>query len=205
MSLPRTSKDLNSCPSSALPQNLDKNINSFHIPYSNNLAALNNVNKEFLSKIPPKKFLPKKFSQKIPPKNILPKNSSQKIHTKISSQNIPKKIQKISKKFLKKFLRFWKYPIPYIALGGRKPFRACFIEYLTQNVIFHVKSHVTKHEFWGLLILKSQHPMLPNLTWNETWNNASLKKSGDYWIPTFSKGTLILKILTCQPRRIRNI
>ena len=22
-----------------------------------------------------------------------------------------------------------------------------FIEYLTQNVIFHVKSHITKHEF----------------------------------------------------------
>ena len=56
-----------------------------------------------------------------------------------------------------------------------------FIEYLTQNVIFHVKSHVTKHEFWGLLILKSQHPMLPNLTWNETWNDTSLKKSGGNW------------------------
>ena len=54
-----------------------------------------------------------------------------------------------------------------------------FIEYLTQNVIFHVKSHVTKHEFWGLLILKSQHLMLPNLTWNETWNDTSLKQSGD--------------------------
>ena len=26
-------------------------------------------------------------------------------------------------------------------------------------VIFHVKSHVTKHEFWGLLVLKSQNPM----------------------------------------------
>ena len=53
-----------------------------------------------------------------------------------------------------------------------------FIEYLTQNVMFHVKSHVTKHEFWGLLILKSQHIMLPNLTWNETWNDTSLKKLG---------------------------
>ena len=31
MSLPCTSKDLNYCPSSALPQNLDKNINSFNI------------------------------------------------------------------------------------------------------------------------------------------------------------------------------
>ena len=39
-----------------------------------------------------------------------------------------------------------------------------FIEYLTQNVIFHIKSNVTKHEFGGLLILKSQHPVLPNLT-----------------------------------------
>ena len=55
-----------------------------------------------------------------------------------------------------------------------------FIEYLTKNVIFHLKSHVTKHEFWGLLILKSQHPVLPNLTWNETWNDTSLKKSGEY-------------------------
>jgi hypothetical protein len=62
----------------ALPQNLDKNINSFHIPYSNNLADLNNVNKEFLPKIPPKKILPKKSSQKNPPKKILPKKSSQK-------------------------------------------------------------------------------------------------------------------------------
>ena len=30
-----------------------------------------------------------------------------------------------------------------------------FIEYLTQNVIFHVKSHITKHALWGLLMLKS--------------------------------------------------
>ena len=50
--------------------------------------------------------------------------------------------------------------------------------YLTQNVIFHIKSHVTKHEFWVLLILKSQHPLLPNLTWNETRNDTSLKKNG---------------------------
>ena len=47
-----------------------------------------------------------------------PKNSSQKF--------LPKK----SPKFPKKFLRFWKYPIPYIALRGRKPVRACFIKYL---------------------------------------------------------------------------
>ena len=55
-----------------------------------------------------------------------------------------------------------------------------FIEYLTQNIIFHVKSHITKHEFWGLLILKSQHLMLPNLTWNDTWNDTSFKKSGEF-------------------------
>ena len=70
-----------------------------------------------------------------------------------------------------------------------------FIEYLTQNVIFHVKSHVTKHEFWGLLILKSQHLMLPNLTWNETWNDTSLKKLGDckIWIPNSSPMTGLSK------------
>jgi hypothetical protein len=66
----------------ALPQNLEKNINSFHIPYSNNLADLNNVNKEFL-----------------------PNNSSQKILSK-NSKTIPKKIQIFFKKFHKKLLRF---------------------------------------------------------------------------------------------------
>jgi hypothetical protein len=69
----------------ALPQNLDKNINSFHIPYSNNLADLNNVNKDS------QKILPKNFSQNIPPKKSLPKKSSQKIHIK---KNPPKKILK---------------------------------------------------------------------------------------------------------------
>ena len=58
-------------------------------------------------------------SQRIPPKKILQKKFSQKIPTKNS--------QKISKHFLNKFLRFWKYPIPSIAIGGRKPFRACFV------------------------------------------------------------------------------
>ena len=61
---------------------------------------------------------------RILPKKSSKKNSSQKILLKISQQ-----IQKISKQFLKNFLRFWKYPIPYIALGGRKPFRACFNKY----------------------------------------------------------------------------
>ena len=37
-------------------------------------------------------------------------------------------------------------------------------------VTFHVKSHSTKHEFWGLLVLKSQNHMEPNMTSNETWN-----------------------------------
>ena len=45
-----------------------------------------------------------------------------------------------------------------------------FIEYLTQDIIFHVKSQITKYEFWGLLVLKSQDLMFPNLTWKETWN-----------------------------------
>ena len=38
----------------------------------------------------------------------------------------PQNIQKSSEQFLKKFSRFWKYPIPYIVLRGWKPFRACY-------------------------------------------------------------------------------
>ena len=63
-------------------------------------------------RIPPKKFLPENFSQKNPPKKFL--------------QKILNKIQKCSKQIFKQFLRFWKNPIPYIALRGRKPFRICF-------------------------------------------------------------------------------
>ena len=39
------------------------------------------------------------------------------------------------------------------------PMYIFYIESLTQNVIFHVKSYVTKHVFWELLIKKSQDPM----------------------------------------------
>ena len=43
------------------------------------------------------------------------------------SKEFPKYFQKISKTFHEKFPpRIWKYPIPYIALRGRKPFWACF-------------------------------------------------------------------------------
>ena len=103
------------------------------VSYSNNF---NNINKEFLpksssQKAPPKKillkkFLPKHFYQKNPPEKFLPKNFSQKSLKKFSQQ-----IQKISKQFFKKILRFWNHPIPYIALRGRKPFRACFFIFLT--------------------------------------------------------------------------
>ena len=114
MSLPRTSKDLNSCPSFffflALPQNLDKN---------------QNLDKEINSNLN-KEFLPKNSSQKIPPEKILLKKSSQKILKKISKQ-------KKSKKNLKNPNNFQtisqKIPIPYIALRGRKPFRACLCKY----------------------------------------------------------------------------
>ena len=100
MSLCRTSKDLNSCPSSSssspLRQNLDKNQNL-------DKQVNSNVNKEFLPKnsyqrIPPKKILPKN-----PPKKFLPRKFLQKIlwknSLKISKQF--KKKQKISKQFLK--------------------------------------------------------------------------------------------------------
>ena len=70
-------------------------------------------------------LLPSALRQNSSPK-ILPINTfEKKILQKNTSKKSPKKIQKISKQFFKKFLRFWKYPIPYIALGGLKPFRAC--------------------------------------------------------------------------------
>ena len=84
MSLRRTSKDLNSCPSSFLPsplrQNLDKNQNL-------DKQVNSNVNKEFLPKNSSQKIPPKKN----PPKKILPKNSFQKNSYK---ENPPKKILK---------------------------------------------------------------------------------------------------------------
>ena len=113
----------------------------FH-SYSNTLANFNNVNKEFLPKNPPKKSSPtnppKKFLQKIRPKNSskkilwknfkknFKKNSKQIQQNPKNSPKISEKIQKISKQLLKKFPIFRKCPISYIALGGRKPFRACF-------------------------------------------------------------------------------
>ena len=45
-----------------------------------------------------------------------------KLYKEFRQKNPPKKYPKKSKKFL----RFWKHPIPYIALGGWKPFWACF-------------------------------------------------------------------------------
>jgi len=60
--------------SSFLLQNLDKQINSFHIQIT-------------FTRIPPKKFHPKKFSLRNPPKKFLPKKSSQKILPKKSSSS----------------------------------------------------------------------------------------------------------------------
>ena len=103
MSLRRTSRDLNSCPPPLHPFDKNQNLDKKNqvLPYSNNF---NNVDKYFL-----------------------PKNSSKEN----SSKNISQKIQKISKQLLKKFPIFRKCPIPYIALGGRKPFWACFVSDLT--------------------------------------------------------------------------
>ena len=93
----------------------------FHIfKFDSNLSVLDgrhNFPKNSSQTIPPQKILPKKFlqnnsSKKIPPKKILLNDS----------KKIPQNIQKISKQCLKKFLRFWKYSIPYIALRGPKPF-----------------------------------------------------------------------------------
>ena len=70
-----------------------------------------------------------------------------------------------------------------------------FIEYLTQNIIFHVKSHVTKHEFLWLLIQKSQCFVLPNLTRNETWYDTSLKKLGNGLISCCELNQLLVCLL----------
>ena len=93
-----------------------------------------------LYKNPPKKFLKKKIpakkkfrpinsSQKCPPKKFLQKNFDPKILQKNSpkkSQKIPNKIQKNPKTISEKIPKILKKTIPYIALGGHKPFRACF-------------------------------------------------------------------------------
>ena len=52
---------------------------------------------------------------------------------------------------------------------------------MTQNVIFHIKSHVTKHEFWGLLIhtkITDSHVTTLDMKWNMKWY--MLKKLGDW-------------------------
>ena len=83
MSLPRTSKDLISCPSFfflALPQNLHKKINAFDF---------NNV----------KQFLPKNSFPNNPPKKILQKKSSKKLPLKNPPKIPPKNPEKIQNKF----------------------------------------------------------------------------------------------------------
>ena len=121
MSLPRTSKDLNSCPSSFLPsflpsalrqtldknQNLEKQINPFHIqitlqtipykkylPKSSPQKVLQKKSSQIFSL---KKILPKLFSQNEPPKKFLPINSSKNVPPKKSPKN-PKKFLSISQK-----------------------------------------------------------------------------------------------------------
>ena len=59
--------------------------------------------------------------QRIPPKKSFQKISPQKF--------LPKNLPGNSPRILKKFQRFWKYSIPYIALRGRKFFRACLCWY----------------------------------------------------------------------------
>ena len=89
------------------PQNLDKQINSFHI--QNTLADFNNVNNEFFPKDSSQKNPPKKSSQK-----ILPKKSSQKIYPKKFFQKNPPK--KISTKYPKNTKRF---QIPKLKISNR--------------------------------------------------------------------------------------
>ena len=84
-----------------------------------------------LPKNPPKKFLPKNSSKKFLPKNSSKKFSQKNIPPKKSFRKIPKKFQTISQKNPK----FWKYPIPYIALRSQKPFWACSVCRFDHSII----------------------------------------------------------------------
>ena len=73
------------------------------------------------------KSIPKEFpknSQRIPKEF---QKNSRRIPEEFqkNSQEFPKNSQKIPKKIPK----FGKYPIPYIALRGRKPFQACYLSF----------------------------------------------------------------------------
>ena len=105
-----------------LPQNLDKNINSLLISTKEFLPK--NSSKKNSPKNPPKKYLPKKSSKKVLLKNSPPK-----------SKNFP---SNISKNF--------QDPIPYIALGGRKPFRACLTGWLISPCILLKLNWLTSNQ-----------------------------------------------------------
>ena len=92
----RTSKDWNFLPSFSIETKSWQKHQS--LSDSNNLADLNNVNKEFLPRKSSKKFLQKKLN-KNPPKKILRINS-QKIPQK-NPTKIPKKSQKNPNNFSK--------------------------------------------------------------------------------------------------------
>ena len=110
-----TSKDLNSSSFLlAFRQNLDKQINS-----PKKQSSQKSSPKNPLKINPPKKILLKKSFQKISPKKFL-QNIFAKKFLKKSFRNIPKNFQTISQKIPNNL------KIPYIALRGRKPFRACF-------------------------------------------------------------------------------
>ena len=76
--------------------------------------------------------------------------------------NFPK-----NSKIPKRIPRFWKYPIPYIALGGRKPFRACYFWYPSRH---HFYKFYKKYSGSIIEIEKSYWFLLsePN-PWQLTW------------------------------------
>ena len=58
-------------------------------------------------------------------------------------------------------------------------FTQFFYKHLTQNVIFHVKSHVTKRVATVLSIINTKMTA-SQVTKFETWNDTSLKKLGEW-------------------------
>ena len=118
-------------------QNLDKQINSFHIQITFCWIPPKNAPKKIPpKKILPKKILPKKSSQNVSPKQFHQKNSVKEVLQKILQKNYQKKFPKSSKKFQKN--------ITNIALGGSNPFGACFVWSLIFRIMLAIFGHKVK-------------------------------------------------------------
>ena len=109
-------------PKKFLPKNCSINIP----PKTSSKKILKKFPKEFKNSPNKSKEIPRNFlKNSLDFENIQFPKKFKKFPKKF--KKFPQQILKISKQFLKKFLRFWKYPIPYIALRGRKTLSGLFM------------------------------------------------------------------------------